>query len=304
MSKKVVCFGEMLWDCFPDHEIPGGAPMNVALHLNQLGLDVQMISRIGKDTHGEKLLDFVKSYGLQTALIQEDEDHPTGTVTVNNEDPENIKYSINSPAAWDYIGLNESNSQQVKQADAFIFGSLGVRNQSSWDTLYHLLHHPVLKIFDINLRSPYYDFEQIEIILGYTDILKINEDELVIVADYFDIDVPESSDDILKIASQVCAYLCEHFPIALVCVTLGSRGAMIYEDGKIFRHPGYKVQVKDTVGAGDAFLSGFVKSYLEEKKSEKILDFACALGAFVATQKGGTPKYDLDEVEKVRRGLD
>lgn len=301
MAKKVVCFGEMLWDCFPDHEIPGGAPMNVALHLKQLGLDVKMISRLGKDVRGEKLLAFVKSYGLDTEEIQWDENHPTGTVTVDNKDPENIQYTINAPAAWDHITLSKTNSKTVNEADAFIFGSLGIRNQMSWDSLYHLVHAPVLKIFDINLRSPYYDFEQIEILLGYTDILKINEDELLIVADYFDIPVNSKKDS--EIASSVSAYLCEHFPIQMVCVTLGSKGALIYEEGKISSHPGYKVKVQDTVGAGDAFLSGFVKAYLDGKKSWEILDFACALGAFVATQKGGTPKYDLNQVDEVRSGL-
>lgn len=300
MYKKVVCFGEMLWDCFPDHEIPGGAPMNVALHLKQLGLDVNMISRLGKDTYGDKLLDFVKGYGLNTSEIQLDETHPTGTVTVDNKDPENIKYTINSPAAWDYVALTDSNSLTINQADAFIFGSLGVRNQASWDTLYHLIHSPVLKIFDINLRAPYFDFEQIEIILGYTDILKINEDELLLVADYFHMALPEDRSDMIMIAEAVSSYLSLHFPIQMVCVTLGSKGAMIYKNGKIFKHPGYKVQVEDTVGAGDAFLSGFVKSYLDGKNNQEILDFACALGAFVATKKGGTPKYAVEEVVRLQ----
>ncbi|RZS96677.1 carbohydrate kinase family protein [Cecembia calidifontis] len=299
MSKKVVCYGEMLWDCFPEHEIPGGAPMNVALHLCQLGLDVQMISRIGLDAHGEKLLDFTSSFGLDPTCIQKDEIHPTGKVIVDNKDPENIKYDIVSPAAWDYIALTNEALKAVKGADAFIFGSLSVRNQVSWETLYHLLHEPVLKIFDINLRAPFYDFEQIEIILGYTDILKINEHELLIVADYFDIDLPEKSTHLEK-SKMVCAYLTEHFPISMVCITLGDKGAMIYQEGNITSHPGYSVKVEDTVGSGDAFLSGFVKTYLEGKRPQDILDFACAMGAYVATQKGGTPRYEIEDVLRVK----
>lgn len=299
MTKKVVCFGEMLWDCFPEHEIPGGAPMNVALHLCQLGLDVKMISKIGRDEHGKKLLDFTSNFNLDPTCIQEDETHPTGKVLVDNKDPENILYDIVSPSAWDHIALTNEALKAVKAADAVIFGSLAVRNHESWETLYHLLHEPVLKIFDINLRAPFYDFEQIEIILGYTDILKINEDELVIVADYFDIDFPEKSSHQEK-SKLVCAYLTEHFPINMVCVTLGAKGALIYQEGKTFSHPGYKVKVEDTVGSGDAFLSGFVKSYLEGKKPEEILDFACAMGAFVATQKGGTPRYKIEDVFKVK----
>lgn len=299
MSKKVVCFGEMLWDCFPEKEIPGGAPMNVALHLHQLGLDVKMISRVGKDVHGENLLDFVQGQGLDTSLVQIDSKHPTGKVLVDNSEIENIRYTIVSNVAWDFIELNEENLNAVTDADAFIFGSLAIRNTGSWDTLYHLLHQPAVKFFDINLRTPFYDFEQIEIILGYTDILKINEDELVIVADYFDIDFPDKASYLEK-SKLVCAYLTEHFPIAMVCVTLGANGALIFQDGKIISHPGYKVKVEDTVGSGDAFLSGFVKTYLEDKKSDEVLDFACAMGAFVATQKGGTPRYKLADVLTVK----
>ena len=289
MSKKVICFGEMLWDCFPDKEIPGGAPMNVALHLHQLGLEVGMISRVGDDERGRKFLEFISGYGFPTDLIQIDPIHPTGNVIVHNEDPENIKYTIVSPVAWDYIDMNDKNIKAVQSADALIFGSLAVRNSQSWDTLYHLLHQPTLNIFDINLRAPFYDFEKIELLFGYTDILKINEDELAIVADYFNLE-----NDI----NAVCAMLTTHFPIQMVCVTLGSKGAMIYENGKIFKHPGYKIRVEDTVGAGDAFLGGFVKSYLEEKNPDQILDFACAIGAFVATKKGGTPRYNLEDIWK------
>lgn len=299
MTKKIVCYGEMLWDCFPNHEIPGGAPMNVALHLCQLGMDVQMISRIGLDEHGDKLLDFTSLFELDPTCIQKDDIHPTGKVIVDNQDPENIKYDIVSPSAWDYIALTNEALKAVKAADAFIFGSLSVRNHESWETLYHLLHEKALKIFDINLRSPFYDFEQIEIMLGYTDILKINEDELVIVADYFDIDLPEKATHLEK-SKLVCSYLTEHFPIAMVCVTLGAKGALIYQEGKIISHPGYKVKVEDTVGSGDAFLSGFVKTYLEGKRPIEILDFACAMGAFVATQKGGTPRYLMEDILKVK----
>ena len=302
MSKRVICFGEMLWDCFPSGEVPGGASLNVALHLSQLGLDVSLISKLGKDSYGERLQDFMAPYSLDASWIQLDEEHPTSTVQVNNEDPQNVKYTIVAPVAWDFIQWDEQMQQAVNQADAFIFGSLAVRNQVSWESLYHLLHSPVLKVFDINLRAPFYDFEQIEIILGYTDILKINEDELLIVADYFNIEHDLKELGVVSMATEVGAYLTEHFPIELICVTLGANGSMIYQEGKVYRHQGYKVKVQDTVGSGDAFLSGFVKSYLEGMKPMEVLDFACALGAFVASQKGGTPRYSLSDIDAVKKG--
>lgn len=315
MSKKVVCFGEMLWDCFPEHEIAGGAPMNVALNLQQLGLEVKMISRLGNDEKGIALRNFVSSYGLPTTLIQTDTIHPTGKVVVDNRDRENIKYTIVSPVAWDYIDLGEENKKAVNDAAAFIFGSLSVRNNKSWDTLHQLLHTKTLKIFDINLRAPFYDFEKIEIVLGFTDILKINEEELMIVADHFGISVedeisafpiyssPKSKDGkstvISPVYQKLCEFLTQHFPIQMVCITLGAQGALLYQKGVFFQHAGYQVQVEDTVGSGDAFLSGFVKTYLEGSNPEEILDFACKLGAFVATKKGGTPKYRVEEVDKI-----
>jgi fructokinase len=287
MNNKVVCFGEMLWDCFPGEDVPGGAPMNVALNLSQLGLSVKMISKLGTDDFGQRLRSFVSGYGLDQSLIQEDQEYPTGKVLVDQTDPENIRYEIVSPSAWDFIQIDAQTRQAVAEADAFVFGSLGIRNQISWETLYELIHLPVLKIFDINLRAPFYDFEQLEIILGYTDILKINEDELAIVARYFDIPAKLET---------FCEAISELFPIEMICITLGAKGAMIYKDNKVYRHKGYKVNVKDTVGSGDAFLSGFIKTYLEGKKPDQILDFACALGAYVATQRGGTPRYTIEEI--------
>jgi fructokinase len=287
MKNKVVVFGEMLWDCLPAGAVPGGAPMNVTLNLHQLGLDSRLISAVGKDADGEKLLYFLKSFDLPLNLIQEISNHETSKVLVDDTDKENIKYTIVSPVAWDFIQWNQEMDETVSNADAFVFGTLGVRNQVSLSTLLRLLQHQVVRVFDANLRTPYYDFEVIEKLLGHTDILKINEDELIIFADYFNVDPSIES---------LCAYLDQHFPMDLICITQGSKGAAIYQKGKVISHSGYKVQVEDSIGAGDAFLSGFVISYLNEKSMEDTLDFACKLGAFVATKKGGTPRYTLDEV--------
>jgi len=290
MRDHVVIFGEMLWDCLPSGPVAGGAPMNVALNLHQLGLNSRLISAVGQDGDGEKLLGFLGDFGLPLDLIQTKEDHETSKVLVDTSDPENIKYTIVSPVAWDFITWNESMDKAVEEADAFVFGTLGVRNAESLKTLIKLLHHPTLRIFDANLRPPFYDFEVIETLLGFADILKINEDELEIFADYFQTEAT---------IEDLCFYLDQHYPMEIICVTRGSKGALIYQKGKMFDHPGYVVQVQDSIGAGDAFLSGFIKTYLEEKSPEDILDFACKIGAFVATQQGGTPRYSEADIEGV-----
>ncbi|RAI91599.1 carbohydrate kinase family protein [Algoriphagus yeomjeoni] len=287
MQHKVVIFGEMLWDCLPSGPVPGGAPMNVTLNLHQLGLKSRLISAIGNDIDGQKLLDFLETFNLPVDLIQVNEEHETSKVLVNDDDPENIKYTIVSPVAWDFIQWNNEIDEAVATSDAFVFGTLGVRNSASLTTLLRLLHHKTLRIFDANFRPPFYDFEIIENLLGFTDILKINEDELEIFADYFNVSPNIES---------VCNYLDEHYPMDLICVTLGSKGALIYKGGKIVSHKGYKVQVADSIGAGDAFLSGFIKTYLEKYPLDQVLDFACKLGAFVASKKGGTPRYEVSDI--------
>ncbi|HSI75245.1 MAG TPA: carbohydrate kinase [Lunatimonas sp.] len=292
MTKKIICFGEMLWDIFPKGKIAGGAPMNVALHLQHLGLDVSMISRVGEDKLGKKLLKFVRKYHLNQELIQLDSVLPTGTVLVNDSDPENIRYEIVKPAAWDSIQWNEATALQVKRADAFVFGSLAAREATSRETLFKLLTLGTLKILDINLRPPYYSPELLEQLLLKSDILKINEEELTILANYYNLPVK---------MSQALGKLTELFDIQMICVTLGAKGAILFTDDEIVSHPGYPVTVVDTVGSGDAFLAGFIYKYLEKQSPAHILDYACALGALVATLSGGTPKYELDEIEKIKK---
>lgn len=287
MKNKVLCFGEMLWDCFTDKHLPGGAPMNVALHLNQLEVEAILISRIGNDKEGKLLLEFLKHRNLPISLIQIDDSQPTGQVIVDNTDTENVGYEIVIPVAWDYIDLNPHIIKEVEQAKALVFGSLSTRSKVSWDTLQNLVKYPLLKVFDINLRPPYIDYAKIEYLLKYTSILKINEDELKLLASYFGL---KKSNEMIEL---FCVYVARKFGIQLICITLGSKGAIFYKEGEFFTHQGYKVDVKDTVGAGDAFLSGLIKMYLAKKQPNEALDFACKLGAFVASKEGGTPKYTI-----------
>lgn len=291
MPKKIICYGEMLWDIFPKESIAGGAPMNVALQLHHLGLNVEMISRIGDDKLGNKLLAFVKDFGLSDTFIQKDPVHPTGTVIVNDQDKENIRYEIVKPAAWDYIQWTEDMGKALKNADALIFGTLAARSMESKATLDKLLETPVLKIVDINLRAPFYSADLIEHLLTKANILKINEDELTLLADFYDL--PSKMEAALE-------KLNELFDFDLICITLGSKGAALYQDGEIISHPGYPVTVKDTVGAGDAFLAGFVSRYLTNETPEKTLDFASALGALVATYSGGTPHYKMEDIRNIQ----
>jgi len=291
MDKKIVIYGEMLWDCFSDKNIPGGAPMNVALHTQYLGIDTSFISRIGKDQLGQDLLDFIKKKSLDTELIQIDPEHETSRVIVDSSDKENIKYEIVKPVAWDFLEWNNSLQSKVDQANAFVYGSLAARSEKSRATLLALLETPTLKILDINLRAPHYEMAVLDLLLQKANILKINDDELEILTETYHL--PSAWEEGIKT-------LAERFNISMVCITKGGAGAIIYDGKEIHQHPGYKVQVEDTVGSGDAFLSGFIHKFLQGEPPGEILDFACALGALVATNKGGTPQYDLDAISAIR----
>lgn len=292
MHKKIVIFGEMLWDCFSDKSIPGGAPMNVALHTQYLGLETSFISRIGDDNWGKELIDFVESKSLNTDLIQVDEHYDTSRVLVDDTDKENIKYEIVEPVAWDFIQWSKDMQKTVDKADAFIFGSLAARNEDSRNALFKLLETPALKILDINLRAPYFEASLLEKLLEKADILKINDDELDLLIDIF---------KLAKDWDKSLEKLVEIFELQMICVTKGSAGAIIFDGEKSYSHPGYKVKVEDTVGSGDAFLSGFIYKSLSGDSPKEILDFACALGALVATNKGGTPQYELEDIASIQK---
>lgn len=291
MDKKIVCFGEMLWDVFPHEKIAGGAPMNVALHLNHQKAEVTFVSRIGNDKEGQELMDFIRSYGLPTDHILVDSTLPTGKVLVDDGDKENIRYEIVQPAAWDNIDWSEELQRKVDEADAFLFGSLAAREVKSRDSLLKFLDTDTLKIFDINLRTPFYSFELLQKLLSRTNILKLNEEELQVLIDFHDF--PSDS-------AKALDRLTVRYDLDMICVTKGKNGADLYVEDELFSHPGYPVTVQDTVGSGDAFLSAFVINYFKGKSPEHILDEACALGALVAMHKGGTPKYDVGDIEKIK----
>lgn len=279
--KRIVCFGEVLWDMLPSGKMPGGAPMNVAIHLQNLGNRVHMISRIGADDLGIELLRFMKEAGLDTRLIQQGQTHLTGVVKVNMDDRNNVQYKILHPVAWDYITLEEQAVEEVRMADAFIFGSLAARSALSFRTLKALLPHARKKVLDINLRPPNYDKETLEFLLKHTDILKLNHHELDVLSGFFSASGNTPEEQALKLS--------ELFGLESICITLGEEGAMVYQNGQFFFQGGFEVEVSDTIGSGDSFLATWVSGILKGAPVAAALSRACAVGALVATHRGATP---------------
>ncbi len=296
-NSQILCFGEILWDVLPDKKVPGGAPMNVALHLKKLAMNVKFASRIGNDPLGKELKDYLDSIAFHEYLLQEDRDHPTGTVQVDLSDSNDPKYDIVFPSAWDYIEMTEELKQAADESEIVVYGSLASRNDVSRNTLQEILAiHDTYDVLDINLRDPHYTKERTEILMDKADLVKMNEEELNILMNWFTakVDEMEEADQVKLLSSK--------FDCPMVCVTKGGNGAAMLYEGNYYRHPGYKVELADAVGSGDAFLAALVHGYLSKGLPEKMLDLACATGAFVASRVGGTPEYGLDEVYKIMEG--
>ena len=178
MTKKIICFGEVLFDVFPTHRKIGGAPLNVALRMASLGINAQIISRVGNDEIGKELLHFIEENGVATDTVQVDENLSTGEVIVQLNDKGSASYTINYPVAWDKIEVTSVAKNAIANADAMVFGSLVCRDLVSHQTLLDLMNLAKYKIFDVNLRAPFYTKELLIELMNKADFIKFNDDEL------------------------------------------------------------------------------------------------------------------------------
>lgn len=279
-TSEILCVGEVLWDALPAGLFLGGAPFNVACHLRAAGARVSMVSRVGRDRLGEEVLRRMPWYGVGSDLIQLDEELATGFVRVTLDDAGNPEYEILEPVAWDAIAASETLLRRAADARAIIFGSLAQRHPASRATIRRLWDTDALLVFDANLRPPHDDRTIVEQSLRRADIVKASASELTRLASWFGL--PED-------VRECAAALAESFACRVVCVTRGSRGAAMWNEGRWTEQPGYEVEVRDTVGAGDAFLAVVVHGLLEGTPDHAILQHANLIGAYVSTQLGAMP---------------
>lgn len=289
-AKKVLCIGEVLWDLLPTGAKVGGAPLNVAMHLNRFGINSSFAGRIGNDDKGRELMDFIKSHELSTSLIQTDMEKPTSTVKVELRSDNSVKFEIVDDVAWDRIELTETLQKAAWEADVIVYGTLASRHKFTRETLIKILGYKGLKLIDVNLRPPFIEKEVVETLLTISDIAKLNDDELRLLGNWNGKNYDEKG---------LAEWFCEKYGCRLLCVTRGEKGAFLYEKNNYFDHPGFKVKVRDTVGAGDAFLAGFLAKYLNQASPEEALGFACATGALIASKEGAIPDYNPDEVIEI-----
>ena len=294
MKKKnalsAVCYGEVLWDIFPTHKKIGGAPLNVALRMNSMGVKTNMISRVGVDENGEGILSYLNDHEISTDLIQVTNEYKTGAVHVMINEKGNASYDIAYPSAWDKIEKTERTFELITEADVFVFGSLACRDEVSRETLFSLLDKAQYKVLDANLRAPYYTTEVINSLMLKADFIKLNDEELREISR--ELDSPYNSFE------QNIKFIAEKTNTKQLCVTKGEFGAVLYYNGKFYYNSGYFVKVVDTVGAGDSFLASLLLRLLRGKSPQKALNYACAVGALVAGQEGANPKISEKEIKK------
>jgi fructokinase len=214
--------------------------------------------------------------------------HSTGEVIVQLDAKGSASYTINYPVAWDKIICTAEDEIKVKKADALIFGSLVCRDSVSHQSLLEIINYAKYAIFDVNLRAPFYNKELLINLMMQSDFIKFNDDELYEISGYLNSPYHSLEQNIVYIAKKTNT---KH-----ICVTKGSHGAVLYYNEKLYYNSGYKIDVVDTVGAGDSFLASLLSRLLMGNDPQNAIDFACAMGAMVAQNEGANPKISSESI--------
>ncbi len=328
MQKTVLAYGETLWDLLPTGAVLGGAPFNFAYRVNSLGDRGVIVSRLGRDELGEKAWNQAVALGMDTRHIQWDERDPTGTVQVSLDDSGEPRFHIVPGVAYDHIELTDELLRLGAASDCLCFGTLIQRTATARRTLEELLRasrrglnqaSPVsgvrsscrrdpsartprwasrewrCHLLDINLRKDCYSRETIVLSLREADVLKLNDEEARQLAEMFEMPTSDVVD--------LCARMMERWSLSHCVVTFGQRGAFAAaRGGDVVYLPGYRVDVVDSCGSGDAFTAGFIHRLLRGASLAECCELGNVLGAIVASQKGATAPIGPADVEQFLAG--
>ena len=290
----IIGLGEILWDMLPGGKVLGGAPANFAYHCSQLGSESYVISAIGKDDLGCEILENMEELGLPTEYLFIEERVPTGTVTVKLDAKGHPEYTIHQNVAWDYIPVEQSALDLVSGAEAICFGSLAQRSPISKKSIQSYLEQAsdgCLRVFDVNLRQNYYTRELLERSLDFADVLKLNDDELVILTELFSL---KGNED------EMIGSLVQTYGLQLLALTRGAEGSTLHNGSERSDYKTEAVSTVDTVGAGDSFTAAMVMAYLKGMPLKDMHRLASELAAFVCTQKGATPAIPPDLLSEIQ----
>ena len=283
MKRLVVGLGEVLWDMLPEGRKIGGAPVNFAYHAGQFGIDTMAVSAIGNDKLGEDTI--AEMNGKHLNHIFPSVPYPTGSVQVNLDEKGVPAYDIKENVAWDNIPFTNEIESVARSCRAVCFGSLAQRNAVSRNTIRKFIESTpsgCIRIFDINLRQNFYTSNVIRDSLEHCNILKINDEEIMLVSRMFNYD----SSNI----ENVCRTIMEDFSLEMVILTCGTKGSYIFTKGGVSFMPTPKVNVADTVGAGDSFTGSFCAAILRGLPVAEAHKKAVEVSAYVCTQNGAMPE--------------
>lgn len=289
MNDIVVGMGEALWDVLPEGKKIGGAPANFAYHVSQFGLPSRVVSAVGSDPLGREIVENFTSKGLNHLI--EEVPYPTGTVQVEIDPAGVPQYDIKENVAWDNIPYTACLEALAGQTRAVCFGSLAQRNVVSRDTINRFLDAmpqtaDSLVVFDVNLRQGFYTKEILCNSMKRCNILKINDEELVTVSRMFGYPGIDLQDK--------CWILLGKYNLRMLILTCGINGSYVFTPGNVSFQPTPKVEVADTVGAGDSFTAAFIASLLKGKSVAEAHALAVRTSAFVCTRKGAMPELPPD----------
>lgn len=292
---KVLSIGEVLWDVFPDKEIIGGAPFNLASHMCALGGDAFIFSRIGCDRRGAAAVEQIRIKGINPKYLQTDSQKPNGTAVVNFISPGIATYHIPLDVSHSFIAADDDIAAEISAEgfDILCYGTFAQKGEVSRKSIQTILNKVTArhKFLDVNLRMEFHDSDVLDYSLRSATIVKINDDECMIVSKAL-FGTEMSLNDFA--AAVIKRYNTEH-----LLITLGARGCAVYSGGRyeLLTPPG--ITVVDTVGAGDAFSAGFIYSLLSGGDAFSAAKFGNTIGAFVASREGATPVLDKDELKRL-----
>lgn len=290
--RTIVGLGELLWDVLPAGKQLGGAPTNFAYVARLLGNQAFVASRIGDDEHGREALARLAQLGLSTLYVQRDEKHSTGIVRIDLDEQGEASYTNSPDDAWDYLEWSPQWKALASRTDAVCFGTLAQRSTASRLTIQKFLQATrpdALRIFDVNLRHSFVTPELLTASLEAANVVKLNSDELARVSAMLELGGRGSH----AFANR----LLQVFDLDLIAITRGADGSLLVTAEDMVEHPGFRVFVADTIGAGDAFAATLAHYSLQGASLEQISEAANRTGAWIATQTGATPLINPDEFE-------
>lgn len=311
----ILGLGELLWDVLPDGPRLGGAPANFTVMAARLGGHAALLSRIGRDDLGRMALARLRPMPADTSFIETDNGHETGRVTVYFDGGQ-PHYTIHHPAAWDFLELTDEWMRLAERADALCFGSLAQRSLESRQTIQTMAAQTAskcIRVFDVNLRAPFYSGEVIQESLELATVVKMNDAEVPLVLGLLglpagDAEVWNSSDHELERRSlerQSAERILEEFPtLEMVAVTRGGHGSLLVRRDEWHDHPGYPVKVADTIGAGDAFTAAMTHYALQGADLATLNEAGNRWGGWVASQPGAMPELADDVRAEIARAIE